>query len=408
MGLTMLRFSLVFCLVLGLLVTTLPSYGQGGMTRPGTFDFNDEGINFMTADSSSKVNLRFRIENQAVMTSRDEDITDIAATELGVRRARIRLGGYLFDPRLFYVFHISFARGDLELSDQGFPNIIRDAVAGWQFNPDLQVSFGLAKLPGNRQRVLSSADMQYIERSVVNSNFTLDRDFGVFANYRVWLGDIPIWLKGAVSSGDGRNQGKIAGDGIAYTGRIEVLPFGSFTKGGDYVEGDIFREQSPKLSVGFSANANNRGTRTRGTLGTTLYDQRSSTTLYADALFKYNGFAAYGEWAKRSCDNPITTSADGKSTAAVIVGSGYMAQASYILPFDLEFGARYATVTPEAIMSGQVGGLKETTVSGMAVYHIKGHRIKLLSEVMHDQQISLATNAEVNFWVIRLGMEIGI
>lgn len=393
---------------LAVLCSIIPARGQGGMTRPGTFDFNDDGISFYTNDSTSKVNLRFRIENQAVMTSADDDITNVASTEIGVRRARIRLGGYLFDPRMFYVFHISFARGDLELADQGFPNIIRDAVAGWQFNPDLQVSFGLAKLPGNRQRVISSADMQYIERSIVNSNFTLDRDAGVFANYRVWLGDIPIWLKGAVTSGDGRNQGKIVGDGIAWTGRIEVLPLGAFTKGGDYVEGDIFREQKPKLSIGFSANANNRGTRTRGTLGTNLYEQRSSTTLYADALFKYNGFAAYGEWAKRSCDNPITTSADGKNTAAVVVGSGYMGQASYILPFDLEFGARYASVTPDAIMAGQVGGIKENTISGLAVYHIKGHRIKLMTEVMHDQQTNLATNVEANFWVVRFGFELGI
>jgi phosphate-selective porin OprO/OprP len=408
MGLTMQRSSLVLCLILGLLGTTLPSYGQATAGKVGSVDFNDEGIVFTTADSSSKVAMRFRMQNQVVINTKDEDITNIASTEMAVRRLRLRFGGTLFDPRLFFNLQLSFSRGDIDLADTQFPNTVRDAVAGWAFSPDFQVSLGQTKLPGNRQRVISSADLLYFERSIVNGAFTLDRDFGLFANYRLWIGDAPIWFKGAVSSGDGRNQSRIIGDGIAWTGRVEVLPFGNFTKGGDYFEGDLLRERTPKLSLAFTAHANNRHTRTRGTLGPLLYAQRSSTILYADALLKYRGLALYGEWATRSCDDPITKSPDGTKTQAVFVGNGYMGQATYLLPFDLELGARLATVHPGDAMRGLPEGFNATTISGMAVYHIKGHRIKLMSEVIHDHQENLASLATLDFWTIRLGMELGI
>jgi len=409
MDLTMHRFLLVFGVVLiGLAGIVQPAMGQETASKVGSVDFNDEGIVFTTADSSSRVAMRFRMQNQAVINTLDEDFDNIASTEMAVRRLRLRFGGTLFDPRLFFNIQLSFARGDLDMSDTQFPNTIRDAVAGWAFSPDMQISFGMTKLPGNRQRVISSADLLYFERSIVNTAFTLDRDFGLFANYRLWLGDVPIWFKGAVSTGDGRNQSRIVGDGLAFTGRIEVLPFGNFTKGGDYFEGDLMREQSPKLSVAVSANSNNRHTRTRGTLGPLLFAQRSSTTIYADALFKYSGLAVYGEWATRACTDPITKSSDGTKTSAVYVGSGYMGQATYLLPFDLEVGARFAKVNPDQILRGLPEGFNETTVSGMAVYHIKGHRIKLMSELIHNHQENLASLATLDFWTLRLGMELGI
>ncbi len=122
----------------------------------------------------------------------------------------------------------------------------------WSFNKNLQVGFGQTKLPGNRQRVISSADLEIADRSIVNGAFTLDRDFGFQAFWRPISGDQIVNLRAAISSGDGRNQPVISGGGLAYTGRIEFLPFGAFTNGGDYFEGDLSREQKPKVSIGLS------------------------------------------------------------------------------------------------------------------------------------------------------------
>ncbi len=58
-------------------------------------------------------------------------------------------------------------------------------------------------------------------------------------------------IKGAVSSGEGRNF-ITTDEGLAYTGRVEVLPLGKFKSKGDYSMGDLAREEKPKLSVGFT------------------------------------------------------------------------------------------------------------------------------------------------------------
>src|SRR5690606_39523031 len=68
-------------------------------------------------------------------------------------------------------------------------------------------------------------------------------------------------LRGAISSGDGRNI--TASDrGLAYTGRLELLPLGRFTNGGDYFEGDLVREPKPKISVGLTLTSNQDAIRT--------------------------------------------------------------------------------------------------------------------------------------------------
>ena len=43
---------------------------------------------------------------------------------------------------------------------------------------NFEIWFGQGKLPGNRERVISSGNLQQVDRSLLNSLFTIDRDFG--------------------------------------------------------------------------------------------------------------------------------------------------------------------------------------------------------------------------------------
>ena len=54
-----------------------------------------------------------------------------------------------------------------------------DAVVKYAFSKNQQIWFGQTKLPGNRERVISSMALQFVDRSNVNSKFNIDRDFGV-------------------------------------------------------------------------------------------------------------------------------------------------------------------------------------------------------------------------------------
>ncbi len=279
-----------------LVLMSVEAMSQASTMSHGSFDFNTDGVIFQSADTNTRVVMRFRMQNWAIYTSKtmtDGEDLDLSAgsTDLVVRRLRLRFGGSLVDPRLTFNIQLSFTRADMDWNDTQFPNIIRDAMIFWSFDKNLQVGFGQTKLPGNRQRVISSADLEIADRSIVNGAFTLDRDFGFQAFWRPISGDQIINLRAAISSGDGRNQPVISGGGLAYTGRIEFLPFGAFTNGGDYFEGDLSREQKPKVSLGLSYQHNERHTKTRGQLGRALFQQRSADVLYADGLLKYDGLS---------------------------------------------------------------------------------------------------------------------
>jgi len=351
--------------------------------------------------------MRFRMQNTATVTTKSVDDLSFASTDWAVRRLRIRFGGHLVDPRLTFNLQLSFARGDLDYTDTQFPNIVRDAMIFWNFSPRLQVSFGQTKLPGNRQRVISSADIQFPDRSIVNSAFTLDRDFGFQGFWRPVDGDVIVNLRGAISSGDGRNQPAIPGGGLAYTGRAEILPFGAFLKGGDYFEGDLLREPSPKVSVGLSFQHNENQTRTKGSLGAKLYEQRTAQTIYADALLKYSGLAVYCEYARRSADDPLTHSSDNK-VSAVFVGHGMLAQVTYCFPFMFEVGTRFARVVPDDVLKTVPEGFTDQTTSLNFGYYLNKHRVKMQIELGRGDREVLATDVKSAFYFGRFNMELGI
>lgn len=389
-------------------ISTVTAFSQASTQSHSSFDFNADGVVFETADSASKVIMRFRNQNWATFTM-DDDF-DVTSTELQARRLRLRFGGHLVSPQLTFNIQLSFTRGDQDWSDTQFPNIVRDAMVFWNFTPDLQLGFGQTKLPGNRQRVISSADLQVPDRSIVNGAFNIDRDFGLQGFWRPIQGDVVVNLRGAVSSGDGRNQGTIAGDGLAYTGRVEVLPFGAFKGGGDYFEGDLLREQTPKLSIGVTAHRNNNHTRTRGTLGTLLFSQRTSSVLYADAIMKYRGLAVYAEYAQRTAADPVTVnSKDSTQKAAVLVGSGYMAQVSYCFPSMFELGARYAVTDADAALAGLKEYVKNENTSLTCTYYANRHRVKGNVELgMNRQTAYNNADAITTSYYVRLNTEIGI
>ncbi|MBK6759228.1 MAG: porin [Ignavibacteria bacterium] len=396
-------------------VLTADALAQASTQSHGSFDFNSDGVVFQSADSATRVVMRFRMQNWAIFTTKtmdEDDDLDLSAgsTEFAVRRLRLRFGGSLVDPRLSFNLQLSFSRSDMDWADTQFPNIIRDAMIFWNFNKDLQVGFGQTKLPGNRQRVISSADLEIADRSIVNGAFNLDRDFGFQAFWRPITGDQIVNLRAAISSGDGRNQPAISGGGLAYTARVEYLPFGAFTNGGDYFEGDLAREKSPKLSIGLSAQHNENQTKTRGSLGKALYQQRTANVIYGDILFKYSGLALYGEYAQRSSDNPITyKDTTKKDYAAVFVGSGYMMQASYIFPSMWSVAARYALVDAGDQLKGLAEYQQQVNIAANVGYYINKHRIKVNLEFGTNRNTLYNNNDLITFnYYTRFNMELGI
>jgi hypothetical protein len=367
--------------------------------------FDDRGIVFTAADSTMQVIMRFRVQLWGTAIAEEGEPTLFNGQ---VRRLRLRFGGFLLDPRLTYNLQLSFSRGDQDFEDTGFANIVRDAAVAYQFTPNLQATFGQTKLPGNRQRVISSGDIQFPNRSIVNGQFNIDRDMLLMGAYRDTLGGrVPLHVHAVVSSGEGRNT-QVAAEGLAFTGRVEVLPLGPFLRGGDYFEGDLEHEPKPCLSVGVTWSLNEDALRTGGQLGPTLWSPRTMTTVLADVLLKYQGLAVYAEYARRDADDPVTTRA-GEPPRFVFTGDGALLQASYhIKGLNLEPGARIAFTDPTDALAAQVRVSRTTEYDFVLVRYWKRHRVKTQLEFGWADFAAQGTIAARREWLGRLGVELGI
>ncbi len=229
------------------------SFGQqvkSSSSTPTPYFSYGKGLGITSPDSLFKLNIRFRIQNRLSLNSIDS--WDNTLVEARVRRLRLRFDGFIYSPRLTYVLQLGFSKSDMDDgSNTGEPNIIRDAMVVYSIGKRFSLGLGQSKLPGNRQRVISSGDQQFVDRSIVNATFNVDRDFGVQAYYNNYLNNFYYVLRGAVTTGEGRNTTS-SSSGLAYTGRLELLPFGPFSDGGDYFESDLSREPKPKFSCGLT------------------------------------------------------------------------------------------------------------------------------------------------------------
>jgi phosphate-selective porin OprO/OprP len=371
-----------------------------------------KGLGIISPDSMYLMNIRFRMQNRVGIVTASGSDWQVSEIEARIRRLRLRFDGFIYNPKLTYLIQLAFSRGDMDYDDTGFPNIIRDAMVIYNFNKHFALGLGQTKLPGNRQRVTSSGDLQLPDRSIVSTQFNVDRDFGLQLYYRNRIKGFNYLLRGAISSGEGRNFNS-ASNGLAYTGRVELLPFGEFTNNGDYFEGDLVREPKPKLSIAGGYSNNENTLRSGGQLGKFLYQPRDIETTILDGLFKHNGWAIATEFLiRKSPGNPITL-----DTAAnerhVFIGHGQNYQGSYLLRNNFEFVLRYSHVSPERILQTNLEttereGERTQYTIGVNKY-LKGHRVKLQTEFTYGEDTwPLPENPNADYFLFRFQIEVGI
>ncbi len=365
-----------------------------------------KGIGITSPDSLYQLNIRFRMQNRATYAeNQDEDGT----YDGQIRRLRLRFDGYVGSPRFLYAIQLSFAPGDVgEFKEGENINIIRDAVVFYRPNNHWNISFGQTKLPGNRQRVNSSGGLQLTDRSINNARFTIDRDFGFqIHNLNEYKDQFSYNFKTAVSTGEGRNTTGNADAGVAVTAKVELLPFGAFAKDGTSFEGDIVREEKPKLMLSGAFQQNNHAKRTQGQLGNDLFEPRTMKSVLLDAMLKYNGWAAMSSYMSRTtAANAVTVNPDDNSQSNyAYVGSGFDHQLSYNFLSNYEIIGRYSTQKVGEDIKILAPNSKQYTV-GLTKY-IWEHAFKLQSELTFDT-LHYFDGSIKNNWYVRFQVEIGI
>lgn len=350
----------------------------------------EKGIEVLQKDSLFSMRFQFRMQNRAGYLSKSEEDLTPEQMEFRVRRLRMAMRGFVANPKFTYYVQLSFSRGDMDWEANKpsnintSPNVVRDAMVFYEPVKNLKFGFGQTKLPGNRQRVTSSGNLQFADRSIVNATFTIDRDFGFFATY-----DHNYFrIKGAMTSGEGRNSTK-SDKGLNYTGRIELLPFGKFTGDNEDWEGDLAREPKPKVCIAANYNYNVNAMRAGGTLGDDLYSATDLTTIQADLSFKYKGFALLQEFSNRTASNNITVDhKDPSKIKTVYTGMGILSQLSYNFKNNLEIAGRLAVITPEKSLFDNANykslneKRQEQLQLGVTKY-IYGHRLKIQGNLLY-------------------------
>lgn len=370
------RFTLLA--IAGILTISTSVFGQN--TEVNTLG---KGVTFSPEDKSYEVKIGARFQTLYAGTLDLE--TDEYSDQLLTRRARLKFDGFVYSPKIRFKIELGLTNRDTRNSsssgivqNSGTANIILDAVVKYKFADDWEAWFGQTKVPGNRERIISSQKIQFVDRSLVNSKFTLDRDIGVHLLRKSAIGDMVVKTHASITMGEGRDITTTNSGGYAYTGRVEFLPFGEFTSKGDYFGGDLEREETAKLSIAAAFDFNDGASRSRGQLGSFVYDLSNELitndlkTIFIDAMFKSNGFSLSSEFASKRGEDSIT----GFGT-----GTGFVVQAGYILKNNIEPAFRITTIDPDNV--GSVLKKQTQYTFGLSKYVI-GHTLKFQTDISYS------------------------
>lgn len=364
--------------------------------------FGDGLYDVISADSSWSMcfGLRFQTQFDGTWNINETDGIGKGSSQFMIRRARLKFDGFAYSPRLKYKLELGVSNSDLGKADERTnfaPRMILDAVLKWNFYQNFELWAGQTKLPGNRERVISSANLQLVDRSLLNNEYNIDRDVGFQLHHSIRLGKtFKIKEIVALSQGEGRNLTERNLGGYQYTGRIELLPFGEFKSKGDYIGSDISRESKPKLGVGATLDYDDHAVKDRSNQGNYMtfdtdldgnidgYFEATTRTLFVDFMFKYKGLSIMGEYANRQANadevkQTILNDDFTTTTATVKVGTGLNLQAGYLFKNNWEVSGRYTRIDPLGITGRSA---QQQYTMGVSKF-IVGHALKVQSDLSY-------------------------
>ncbi len=367
-------------LVLPLLLAAVIGFGQYNPDN-GFMDAHfGKPVTFSSRDSSFSLGIGGRI--QAMAEVRHDDLADQSSVDMYVRRLRLNFAGNAMTQKFTYRIQLCFSQRDVASDNSQVQNnlFLRDAMLFYTPNQNWRFGFGQTKLPGNRQRQISSANLQFADRSNTNGLFTLDRDKGFWIVNTIRGKKALMSNTVAITTGEGRiNSDKSAG--LCYSLRSEVLPFGEFQNSGDYIESDIFFEDRFKLSLALAYSFNNKTSRVLGQLGEYLYNsQRADIHYYGtDIVMKYKGWSFLGELYRRTARNGVSVDPSNPSKVNFVYsGTGLLLQSGYLFTKKDEIAIRYGQTSPDDVAENYATRLNEYMLAYS--HYFFRHNLKLQTD----------------------------
>lgn len=338
-------------------------------------------VTFFSRDSTFSLGIGGRI--QSLAESRYDIDKNTGTTDFSIRRLRLNFSGNAIGHKFTYRIQLCFSQPDISSNNSLVQNnlFLRDAMLYYSPNKHWRFGFGQTKLPGNRQRQTSSGNLQFADRSNTNALFTLDRDKGFWISNTNQVGEKTIISNTlAITSGEGRITSDRT-NGLCYSFRSEILPFGAFKNNGDYVESDLFFEETLKLSWGFAYSFNNRTSRVAGQLGEYLFNNQLADIHYygTDFMMKKNGWSFTGELYRRTSKNGVSTSTTTPPKVNFVYsGTGFLLQTGFLITKKNELAVRYGRTTPDNKINNYISKAEEYLIAYSHYFY--RHNLKLQTD----------------------------
>jgi phosphate-selective porin OprO and OprP len=335
------------------------------------FRHGDKGFEFGDKDGNWFANVDLRAQLRYTGTDIDERSlaggSERHEDEAELNRLRLKIGGNVLRPWIAYYY-------EQELTD---PQRLLDLRLTFEFEDWLQVRVGQWKIPFNRERVDSSGSQQFVDRSIANAYFTLDRQRGAAVSGRVLAGSP------ADSSYSFGLYEPLGRDGTGSYQDPLLLARWQWNLLGrvlDFSQSDIgYREQAAASLAAAAATYRGPYTAFSSSGGGQLdgfpagtSDQYEVRQWLLETALQHRGASWQQEWHHKRVRDTVA----GTTTRL----SGGYAQAGVFphtllprFPSPLEFALRYAWVDPDDSIADD----RKTEATLVANWFFRGHRNKL-------------------------------
>ena len=375
---------------------------------PVKASYTDKGFRLETRDGNWQTNLQWRAQMRYTNpTSGDPrqvgNFDSDAESTFENRRLRMKIGGFGYRPWLGYYFEVDL-QPTRETDDDSSSSSAR--VIDWRITAAkydwANLRVGQWKIDHNRERVDSSGRQQFVERSIVNRIFTIDRQVGAQLSghlFKSTPADMRYWA--GVYTGEGRGVQNDDGD-MMYAGRLQWNFLGRDLK---WSQTDVEFTEKPTGSLAFGY-ATHEGRCTRWSSGGCgNLDGFASPAAAADGqfevenmvqefAFKWRGWSIQEEFHWKTVeDNVMGTKNDFTGAYAQ---TGYFFHNLFpVVPQPLELAFRYAFVKEPNRFDRALDNTREEFTVG-ANWFVAGHNNKFTVDYSYLTLEDEFLNRDVN------------
>lgn len=365
---------------------------------PAGVSYGKNGFEFKTDDGKFSIALQNRMQFRYAMPfDRDprsiDDLEKPDSSSFMIRRARTKIKGHVMWPWLKYYFQYDWAQP-----------VMRDLNLTVDKYPWAKLWVGRGKVFYNDERVSSSGNQQFVNRSIVNDIFTVDRQQGVqvYGNLfpDTWH-DVSYYA--GVFSGLGVGERNNDDDDMMWSGRLQWNALGGELP---FTQSDVEYHEKPALNIAVAAATN----RSKCTAFETANDscralpgyeigengQYRLNQMMEEVRFKWRGLSILHEMHWKDVRDKLNK--QNTNMMGGLIQAGFFPHyLAAIIPKNLEFAGRYAFVDPNRDIDNDL----QQEASGVMTYFLNGHSNKINFQVSHliieDPTTGLSASDE-RFW----------